>query len=64
MFQDPGECHMSDPVFVHKKRWQSVSFKEQQQKSCIFQRADLPNLNLLSLLIQILIVSTGAVCVL
>ena len=41
MFLDPGECHMSDPVFMDKKRWQSVSSEEQQKKSSIFQRADL-----------------------
>ena len=41
MFHDPGECHMSDPVFVHHKRWHSVSFEELQKESHNFQRADL-----------------------
>ena len=30
MFHDPDECHMPDPIFVHRKRWNSVSFKELQ----------------------------------
>ena len=64
MFHDPGECHMSDPMFVHHKRWHSVSFEELQKESPNFQRADLTEFNLLSLLIQILIVSSRGECVL
>ena len=41
MFHDPGECHMSDPIFVHHKRWHSVSFAELQKESPNFQREDL-----------------------
>ena len=41
MFHDPGECHMSDQIFVHHKRWHSVSFEELQKESPNFQRADL-----------------------
>ena len=41
MFHAPGEYHMSDPVFVRHKRWQSVPFQEQQKKSSSFQREDL-----------------------
>ena len=41
MFHDPGECHMSDPIFVHYKRWHSVLFEELQKESPNFQRADL-----------------------
>ena len=41
MFHYPGECHMSDPIFVHHKRWHSVSFEELQKESPNFQIADL-----------------------
>ena len=41
MFHDLGEYHMSNPVFIRHKRWQSISFQEQQKKSSSFQTADL-----------------------
>ena len=41
MFHDPGERQMSDPIFVHHKRWDSVSFEELQKESPNFQIADL-----------------------
>ena len=41
MFHDPDECHIVDPIFVHQKRWYSVSFEELQKETPNFQRADL-----------------------
>ena len=32
-FQDPGQFHMVDPIFVHHKKWHSVSFEELQKGS-------------------------------
>ena len=40
MFHDPGEFQMVDPIFVHHKRWHSVSFEELRKESSNFQRPD------------------------
>ena len=54
---------MVDPIFIHHKGGTPFLLKSYKRKVPIFKDRSLPNLNLLSLLIQILTVSTGAACV-
>ena len=58
-----GGFHVVDPIFVHHEGGTPFLLKSYKRKVPIFKDRTSPNLNLLSLLIQILIVSPGAACV-